>query len=177
MQIGSGTRDMDVKHIVGHVGDHRLREVLRFCQHFLGGFRTWKSETQRIQIRSGNPQRNNRERETWSFFQQFEMCSRSESGFGFILKNIEDGGFRYFYAHENNTLLDRPKLVCTRDDLAKLKDILNKTDVIESCSREKLSLMWKFYWLTKLTIFAASSKMFQWAARMQFYPNHFWKIA
>ena len=25
---------------------------------------------------------------------------------GFILQNIEDGGFRYFYAHENHTLLD-----------------------------------------------------------------------
>ena len=35
MQIGSGTRDVDVEHIVGHVGDHRLREELRFCQPFL----------------------------------------------------------------------------------------------------------------------------------------------
>ena len=26
--------------------------------------------------------------------------------FEFILKNIEDESFRYFYAHENNTLLD-----------------------------------------------------------------------
>ena len=41
--------------------------------------------------------------------------------FGFILKNIEDGGFTYFYAHENNTLQDRSKLVCTHDDLANLK--------------------------------------------------------
>ena len=39
------------------------------------------SETQSIQLRSGNSQGNNREWETWSFFQQFEMCSKSESGF------------------------------------------------------------------------------------------------
>ena len=86
------------------------------------------------------------------------MCSKSKSGFGFILKNIEDGGFRYFYAHENNTLLDRSKLVCTHDDLAKLKDFLNKTDVIESCSRERMNADWRFYKLTKLTVFAAVLK-------------------
>ena len=35
MQIASGTRDVDAEHIVGQVGDHRLTEELRFCQHFL----------------------------------------------------------------------------------------------------------------------------------------------
>ena len=34
MQIGSETRDVDVEHIVGDVGDQRLREE-RSCQNFL----------------------------------------------------------------------------------------------------------------------------------------------
>ena len=34
MQIGSGTKGMDVEHIVGDVEDHSLTEELRFCQHF-----------------------------------------------------------------------------------------------------------------------------------------------
>ena len=78
--------------------------------------------------------------------------------FAFILKNIEDGGFRYFYAHENNTPLDPSKLVCTHDDLAKLKDFLNQTDVIETCSRERMNTKWRFYKLTNLTVFAALLK-------------------
>ena len=78
--------------------------------------------------------------------------------FGFILKNIEDGGFRYFNAHENSTLLDRSKLVCTHDNLAKLKEFLNQTDVIESCSRKKTNTKWRFYKLTNLTVFAALLK-------------------
>ena len=78
--------------------------------------------------------------------------------FGFILNNIEDGGFRDYYAHENNTLLSRSKLLCTHDDLAKLEDFFNKTDVIESCSRERLNTKWKFYKLTNLTAFAALLK-------------------
>ena len=78
--------------------------------------------------------------------------------FGFLLKNIEDGAFRYFYAHENNTLLDWSKLVCTHADLAKLKDFLNKTDAIESCSRKRMNTKWSFYKLTNLTVFAALLK-------------------
>ena len=78
--------------------------------------------------------------------------------FGFILKNLEDGGFRYSYAHENNTLLDRSRVACPHDDFLKSKDILNKSDVIESSSRERMSTKWRFYKLTNLIVFAALLK-------------------
>ena len=78
--------------------------------------------------------------------------------FGFIVKNIEDGRFWCFHAHENNTLLYGSKLVCTKDYLTKLKGNLNKTDVIESCSRERLNTKWRFNKLTNLTVFAALLK-------------------
>ena len=35
MQSGSGTRDVDMEHIVGDVEDQRLREELRSYQHLL----------------------------------------------------------------------------------------------------------------------------------------------
>ena len=66
------------------------------------------------------------------FFDNLKCAAKVNMDFGFLLKNIEDGGFSCFYAHENITQLDRSKLVCTKDDLAKRKHILNKTDVIES---------------------------------------------
>ena len=50
------------------------------------------------------------------FLNNSKCAAKVNLDFGFILKNMEDAGFRYFYAHENNTLLDRSKLVCTRDD-------------------------------------------------------------
>ena len=92
------------------------------------------------------------------FSNNLKCAAKVNLAFGFILKNIEDGGFRYFYAHENNTLLDRSKLVCTHDDLAKLKDFLYQTDVIESCSRERMNTKWRFYKLANLTVFAALLK-------------------
>ena len=93
------------------------------------------------------------------FFNTLKSAAKLNLDFGFILKKkIEDGGFRSFYAHENITLLDRSKLVCTRDNLAKLKHCLSKTDFIESCSRERMNTKWRFYKLTNLTIFAALLK-------------------
>ena len=73
----------------------------------------------------------------------------------FILKNIEDGNFRYFYAHENNTLLEQSKLVSNKDDTAKFQEVLKKTNVIESCTRERSNTKWRFFKLTNLTLFAA----------------------
>ena len=93
------------------------------------------------------------------FFNNLNCAAKVNLAFGFILKkNRRWGGFGYFYAHENNSLLDRSKLVCTHDDLAKLKDFLNKTDVIESCSRERMNTRWRFYKLTRGTVFAALLK-------------------
>ena len=158
MQIRSRTRDVDVEHMVGHVEDHRLREELRSCQQFLVD-----SELERARYKVFNYAVKTLNETIVSekldhFFDNLKCAAKPNLAFGFILKNLEDGGFRYFYAHENNTLLDRSKLVCTHDDLAKLKDFLNKSDVIESCSQERMNTKWRFYKLTNLTVFAASLK-------------------
>ena len=60
-------------------------------------------------------------------------------------ENIDDEEFRYFYAQENISLLDRFNFLCTKDDLAKLKDTFIKIDVTEWCSREILKTKWRFY--------------------------------
>ena len=56
-----------------------------------------------------------------------------------ILKNIEDGKLKYFYAHEISTLLEQSKLLSKKDDMAKLKEILKKNDVIETCTKERFN--------------------------------------
>ena len=78
--------------------------------------------------------------------------------FWFKMKNIDYGAFSYFYAQENNALLDRCTFVSTRAVLAKPKNFLNKNDVIESCGGERMNTKWGFYGLTNLTVFAALLK-------------------
>ena len=117
---------------MGDVDDHRLREELRSYQNFLVD-----SELERARhkvfnyaVETLNETIVNQKLDI--FFNNLKCVAKVNLAFGFILKNIQDGGFRYFYAHENNTLLDRSKLLCTHDDLAKLKVIPNQTHVIES---------------------------------------------
>ena len=158
MQIGSGTRDVDVEQIVGDVEDQRLREELRSCQHFLVDSELERARDKVLNYAVENLNETIVNEKLDHFFNNLKCAAKVNVAFGFILKNIEDGGFRCFYAHKNNTLLDRSKRVCTHDDLAKLKDFLNQTDVIESRSRERTNTKWRFYKLTNLTGFAALLK-------------------
>ena len=41
-----------------------------------------------------------------------------------------------------------------KEDMAKLKEILKKTDVIESCTKQRSNTKWSFFKLTNLTISA-----------------------
>ena len=62
---------------------------------------------------------------------------------------------RYFYAHENNTIMERAKLVCTPADMTNLKEKMQKVDVVDICTRERTNKKRKVYKLTDLTIFAS----------------------
>ena len=76
---------------------------------------------------------------------KLKFAAKLNLALGFILKNIEYEKFIYFYAHENITLLERSKIVGNKDDMAKLVEILKKTDVIESCTKERSNTKWRFY--------------------------------
>ena len=43
---------------------------------------------------------------------------------------------RYFYAHENNTFMERSKFVGTQADMANLKDRMQNLDIVDICTRE-----------------------------------------
>ena len=79
MQIGSGTRD--VEHIMGDVEYHSLREELRSCQQFLvdselerAGHKVFSYAVETLNETIVNEKLD-------LFFQQFEICSKSQSGF------------------------------------------------------------------------------------------------
>ena len=50
---------------------------------------------------------------------KLKYAAKLNLALSFSLEKIEDGKLRYFYAHENNTLLERSKIVSNRDDMAK----------------------------------------------------------
>ena len=108
-QIGSRTRDVNLEHIVGDVEDHRLREELRSCQHFLVDSELERARHKIINYAVETLNETIMNEKLDHFFNNLKCAAKVNLAFDFILKNIEDEGFRYFYAHENNTLLDRSK--------------------------------------------------------------------
>ena len=141
--------------IVGDVDDQSLREELESCKHFLtdtemenGRHRVFNFAMPSFDMSLLNDK-------LGYVFKELKCAAKVNLAFGFVLKNIEDGMCRYFYAHENNTIMKRAKLVCTQADMSNLKDRMQKLDFIDLCTRERANTKLKFYKLTNLTIFAS----------------------
>ena len=101
MQIVSGTRDVDKEHIVGDVEDHNLREELRCSQQFLvdsqlerASYKVFNYAVETLNETIVNKKHDH-------FFNNLKCAAKVDLAFGIILKNIEEGGFRYFYAHKS----------------------------------------------------------------------------
>ena len=157
-QNGFGASNIGMEDIVGDADDQSLREELQSYRIFL-----IDSEIQKRRHGVFNFAVNNLAaqviEEKWDRVLDKLRCeAKLNLALGFILQNIEDGKFRYFHAHENNTLLEQSKPVSNKYDMAKLKEILKKRDVIESCTKERSNTKWRFFKLTNLTIFAALLK-------------------
>ena len=144
-QIGFGASNIDVEDIVGDVDDQSLREELQSCRRFLVDSEIQKRRQSVFNFAVNNLTAQVIEEKLDCVLDKLKCVAKLNLALGFILKNIEDGKFRYFYAHENNTLLEQSKLVSNKDDMAKLKEILKKTDVIESCTKERSNTKWRFF--------------------------------
>ena len=70
-------------------------------------------------------------------FKKLKWAANLNLVFGFMLKDVKNATCRYYHAHENNTLMERPKLAAMRKDLIKTKVVLSNTDVIEACRKNE----------------------------------------
>ena len=105
-QIGFGANNIDVEDIVGAVGDQSLREEMESCKQFLadtemenGRHRVFNSAMLSFDVSLLNDKLDYE-------FKELKCAAKVNLAFGFVLKNIEDGMCRYFYAHENNTIME-----------------------------------------------------------------------
>ena len=64
-------------------------------------------------------------------FEKIDCAAKITIALGFVLQNIETREYRYFYAHENNTLFDKSILLCTEADLTTIQNKVNKQHIIE----------------------------------------------
>ena len=140
---------------MGDVDDQSLREEIQSCRHFFVDFEIQKGRHSVFNFVVNNFTSQVIEEELDRFLDKLKCVAKLNLAVGLILKNIEDGKSRNFFAHENNTLLEQSKLLSNKDDMAKLEEILKKTDVMELCTKERSYTKWWFFKFTNLTIFAA----------------------
>ena len=135
-QIGFGASKIDVEDIVGDVDDQSLREELQSCRHFLVDSEIQKGRHSVFNFVVNRLTAQVIDEKLDRVLDKLKCVAKLNLALGFILKNIEDAKFRFFNAHENNTLLEQSKLVSNKDHMVKLKKIFKKTDVIESCTKK-----------------------------------------
>ena len=157
-QIGFGASNIDVHDIVEDVDDQSLREELEPCKHFLTDTDIDKGRDRVFNFVMSSFDMSLLSDKLDYVFKELKCAAKVNLAFGFVLKNIEEGMCRYFYAHQNNTIMERAKLVCTQVDMTNLKDRMQKLDIVDICTRERANTKWKFYKLTNLTIFASLLK-------------------
>ena len=75
-------------------------------------------------------------------FEKLDCAAKIIIALEFVLRTIETGENRNFYAHENNTLFDKPILLCTKADLMTIQNKANKQDFIEVCTQERQNTKW-----------------------------------
>ena len=132
--------------------DADLKEELQACQHFLVDSELEKGRHRVFNFAVSTFDNSLINQQLDLVFNGLKCAAKVNLAFGFVLKNVEDVSCRYFYGHENNTLMERSKLVCKPDDIINLKEKLQKMDIVDLCSRERANTEWKFCKLTNLTV-------------------------
>ena len=91
-------------------------------------------------------------------FNKLNSAAKINKTLGFVLRNIETAEYRYFYAHENNTLFEKSHLLCTKADLITIQEKVEKFVIVEQCTQERQNTKWQFKLITNVTIFASLLK-------------------
>ena len=117
--------------------DADLKEELQACQHFLVDSELEKGRHRVLNFAVSTFDNSLIIQKLDLVFKGLECAAKYNLAIGFVLKNVEDGSCRFFYAHENTTLMERSKLVCKADDITNLKQKVQKRDVVDLFTGER----------------------------------------
>ena len=131
MEQNNGNKDhtvADLNKIVEEEGEdgEKLKEELSACQHFLvdtemenGRHKVFNFQMSKLDTKIINEKLE-------EVFNKLDSAAKINIALGFVLRNLETGEYRYCYAHENNTLLEKSHVLCTKVDLITIQGKLEK---------------------------------------------------
>ena len=155
--IQKKSTEIDVNNLLEDNDAHR-REKLQACEHFLVDSKLEKGRRRVFNFDMSTFDNSLINKKLDFLIKELKCAIKFNLAFEFVLKNVENASCRCFYAHQNITVMETPKLECTPDDTISLKEKLQKMDIVDLCTPEKANTKWKFYKLTNLTVFAGVIK-------------------
>ena len=149
----SENKIMDVTQLVGEIDGDSLEEELETSKHPLVDSK-WRIGDIEFNFAMEILDADTLCKKLDTVFVKLKCAGKLNVAFGFLLKNVEDGTYRYYYTDENNTLMEWSKFVQTNEDLVRIKNVLSNTDVIEACTK-RANTKWKLYKIKNVNDIAA----------------------
>ena len=143
---------------MGDYDDQALRQELTACQHFLFDSEFVRGRQHVFNFASTNVTPKFLREKIQQVFESLLCAAKVNLALGFLLCNVEDGSYRYLYAHENSLLLERSLLIANKEDMTEFQQRLDDLNIVELSTRERSSNKWKLLFTTNVIIFAASLK-------------------
>ena len=132
----------------------KLKEELSACQHFLvdtemenGRHKVFNFQMSKLDTKIINEKLE-------EVFNKLDSAAKINIALGFVLRNLENGEYRFFYAHEKNTLFEKSHLLCMKAYLITIQGKVEKFDIVEQCTQERQNTKWRFKLINNVTIFA-----------------------
>ena len=136
----------------------QLRDELNACQHFLTDTEMENGRHKVFNFKLSKLDPNLVNEKLDQVFEELDFAAKIIIALWFALYKIETCEYRYFYAHENNTLFDKSILLFTKADLTTIHNKVNKQDIIDVSTQERQNTEKRFKLITNVTISSALLK-------------------
>ena len=143
---------------MGDYDDQILRQEPTACQHFLLDSQFVRSRQHSLNFASTNVTPKFLREKNQQVFESLLCAAKVSLALGFVLRNVEDGSYRYFYAQEKSLSLERSLLVANKEDMTEFPQRLDDLNVVELSTRERSSTKWNMLFTTNVTIFVSLLK-------------------
>ena len=123
---------------MGDYEDQDLRQELTACQHFLVDSEIVRGRQHVFNFVSTNVTPKFLQEKIQQVFESLHCPAKVNLALGFVFRNVEDGSYRYFYAHEYNLLLEKSLLIASKEDMAEFQQRLDDLNIVELSCKGKI---------------------------------------
>ena len=126
--------------------DEKLKEIYQQNAHVIDrGFRQGNHMDEFNFVINNNSTYEELHNHLRDIYQRMNNSFKINMAFGFILKNVEDESYRYFYAHNNAGIFDTPKTISNANDLINLFQSLKQIDILQQLFLKRPNTKWTVY--------------------------------